>query len=389
MSDRRRRAGHRAALLSLVALAVLPAGAQAGARQADLRLDRAIKAVLAQPERPPGVSALVQRGREAKSHSFGSARIGAPGRILPTQRMRIASVTKAFTGAVMLRLVENGRLKLGSTIGALRPDLPPLWHPVTLRQLLYHTSGVPSYTADPDFGAYFGSHLKDYISPLEAISFVFDEDLEFAPGTRYEYSNSDNIVMALMAETATGRRFEGLLGDLVLRPLRLRQTSLPSGFELPSPFVTGYFWNGPGQPLEDVSEEVSVSSVWAAGGIVSTQRDLTRFVRAWAGGSLLKTRKVRRAQTAFLPPFSPGEPPGPGVNRGGLTLFRYKTPCGVVFGHSGNFPGYTQFIAASPDGTRSAVVTANLQLDVAAGPPGVFPMLRRVYRRAVCAALAG
>jgi D-alanyl-D-alanine carboxypeptidase len=374
--------------LALVALAALPVGAQAGARQADALLDRSIRAVLSQPEGPPAVSVLVQRGDEVRLHSLGRANLAKRGPIRPTQHIRIASVTKAFTGATMLRLVEERRLKLNSTIGDLRPDLPAAWHPITLRHLLYHTSGLPNYTASAEFGAYFGAHLKDYISPLQAIGFVFDDPLRFTPGTQYHYSNTDNIVMALMAETATGRGFTRLLRKLVLRPLRLRQTTLPTGFALPSPFVTGYFWNA-GQPLEDVSTEISVSSVWAAGGIVSTQRDLNRFVRAWAGGSLLRTRKARRAQTAFLPPFSPGEPPGPGINRGGLTLYRYKMPCGVVFGHSGNFPGYTDFIAASPDGTRSVVVTANLQLDVAAGPPGVFSTLRRVYRRAVCAALAG
>jgi D-alanyl-D-alanine carboxypeptidase len=98
---------------------------------------------------------------------------------------------------------------------------------------------------------------------------------------------------------------------------------------------------------------------------------------------------MRNAQTRFLPPFTGGQPPGPGQNRGGLTLFRYRTPCGVVFGHSGNFPGYTQWIASSPDGSRSTVVTANEQLDVETGAPGVFPHLRTVFRRAACAALAG
>jgi D-alanyl-D-alanine carboxypeptidase len=104
---------------------------------------------------------------------------------------------------------------------------------------------------------------------------------------------------------------------------------------------------------------------------------------------MFKSRKVRRAQTAFLPPFTGGEPPGPGQNRDGLTLYRYRVPCGVVFGHSGNFPGYTQWIASSPDGSRSAVVTANLQLSVGTGPPGVFTPLRKLFKRAACAALAG
>ena len=72
-----------------------------------------------------------------------------------------------------------------------------------------------------------------------------------------------------------------------------------------------------------------------------------------------------------------------------MTLYRYKLPCGAVFGHTGNFPGYTQFMASSRNGRRSTVVSVNLQLDVATGTPGVFPILHRLFQRAGCTALAG
>jgi D-alanyl-D-alanine carboxypeptidase len=306
------------------------------------------------------------------------------------QHMRVASVTKAFTGAVLLRLVERGRISLNTTVGEVRPEMDPTWHPITLRQLAYHTSGLPNYTATPAFQAYFGGHLKDYMSPQEIVAFGASEPLEFTPGTRYEYSNTDNIVMALMAETVTGRPFKRLLSTLVLKPLRLTDTSFSPKTPLPKPFIRGYAFDGPGAPYEDLSEELNPSGTWAAGMIVSSPRDLNRFARAWGGGSLLTSAKMRRAQTAFLPAFTGGEPPGPGQNRGGLTLYRYATPCGVVLGHSGNFPGYTQWIASSPDGSRSAAVTANIALNTpATGDQEAFRALRRIFRRAACAALSG
>lgn len=381
-----------AAVLLAAAAAIgvaTPRDAIAGTAQADARLDRSIRTLLSQPQGPPGVAVLVQRGDEVGHHSFGRASLAAPGRIRPTQHMRIASVTKAFTGAVLLRLVEKGRQKLDTTVGAVRPGLPASWHPITLRQLLYHTSGLPNYTATPAFQAYFPAHLAEFISPQQIVDFAATEPLEFPPGSRYEYSNTDNIVMALMAETVTGRQFSALMKALVFRPLGLRDTRFSAATPLPKPFVRGYVFDGPGDPLLDVSELISPSGTWAAGMIVSTQRDLNTFIRAWGGGSLLRSAKLRKAQTRFLPPFTAGEPPGPGQNRGGLTLFRYKTPCGVVYGHSGNFPGYAQWIASSRDGSRSAVVSVNEQLNIDAGAPGVFPFLRRVYRRAACAALAG
>ena len=74
---------------------------------------------------------------------------------------------------------------------------------------------------------------------------------------------------------------------------------------------------------------------------------------------------------------------------GGFALITTGVATRVVFGHSGNFPGYTQWIASTPDCRGSTVVSANLQLDIATGPPGVFPPLRRIFRRAACAAVAG
>ncbi len=378
------------ALVAALACAVAwPSGALAGARQADARLDKAMKAIVTMEHGPPGMSVVVQRGKDLRVHSAGAAKLGGSAPIRGNQHMRFASVTKAVTGALALELVEDGKLSLDSTIGEVRPDLPAAWGPITLRQLLHHTSGLPSYTADPAFLAYFAANLKAYISPLEAISYVFNEPLEFTPGTHFEYSNTDNIVIGLMAERAAGRGIVPLLKREVFGPLGMTNSTMPKGFDLPGRSCTGYVYDAQGQLFEEVSEAVSVSSVWAAGAVISTPLDMNRFIRAFGGGSMFSSAKVRRAQTAFLPPFTGGEPIGPGQNRGGLTLYRYRTPCGVVFGHSGNFPGYTQWIASTPDGRGSTVVSANLQLDIATGPPGVFPPLRRIFRRAACAALAG
>jgi D-alanyl-D-alanine carboxypeptidase len=369
---------------------LLPVSALAGAEQADQRLERSMDALVAMPDGPHGVGVLVQRGEEPRYRTAGRAKADSPRPFRLDDHMRIASVTKAFTGAVTLELVDRGRLALGDTIGELRPEMPQEWHAVTVRQLLYHTSGIPSYTATPAFQAYFPDHLQDYISPSQIIGFAASEPVEFPPGTKYEYSNTGTIILGLMSEAVTGRSYARNLGDLVLKPLGMRRTSLPfTSPALPRPFINGYVYGGPGQPQEDVSEVISPSGVWAAGAIVSTPRDLNVFGRAWASGELIDMPSVRRAQTRFLPPFSGGEPIGPGVNRGGLALYRYKTPCGTVFGHSGNFPGYTQWMASSLDGTRSAVVTMNLQVNV---PDPVLPQvassLRRVFRRAACAALA-
>lgn len=136
-------------------------------------------------------------------------------------------------------------------------------------------------------------------------------------------------------------------------------------------------------PPSDVSELFAAGWAWASGGIVSTPADATRFVRGYVSGALIN-RKTRAAQFQFVQGGS--EPPGPGVNSAGLGLFRYQTSCGTVYGHTGNTPGYTQFISATADGERSAVVSINGQITPERNKER-FAELRDLYTLAVCAAL--
>ncbi len=309
-----------------------------------------------------------------------------------TDHMRIASVSKAFSGAVTLSLVDAGELDLDDTIGELLPGQPPAWSAITLRRLLGHRSGLPDFSRSQAFLDAFTGDLMRVFAHQELLGYVAGEPLSFAPGSRYEYSNTDNIVAALRAEAATGRTYEALLRQRVYRVLGLGRTSLPSGALLPKPFAHGYIPAPPDArreplgPFEDVSEAYSVSALWASGGIVCTAADLGRFVRAYVGGRLFGPA-VRARQRQFGPGGS--EPTGPGRNSAGLALFRYRLPCGTVYGHTGNTPGFTQFIAASSDGTRSATVSINRQITPSEGRPAAFKRLRAVFRLASCAALAG
>jgi D-alanyl-D-alanine carboxypeptidase len=210
--------------------------------------------------------------------------------------------------------------------------------------------------------------------------------LRFDPGSKYQYSNSDNIAVALMVEAATGTSYEHQLRERVYRPLGLKKTSLPHGPNLRKPFIHGYD-NVPSQdPPEDISELVAAGWAWASGGIVSTPAELNAFIRGYVGGKLFDERT--RAKQRRVIEGGGSEPPGPGKNSAGLAIFRYQTRCGTVWGHTGNTPGYTQFMAASPDGRRSVTVSINAQHTLASGSRTVFEALRRAEAKAVCAALA-
>jgi D-alanyl-D-alanine carboxypeptidase len=355
------------------------------ARGADAALDRALKELVAMEGGPPGVIAVVQRGQHREVHSFGVRNLKGDLPMRARDHMRIASAAKAFSGAVALSLVSEDKLSLNDTIGERLPELPKAWWEVTLRQLLNHTSGIPDFSLEPDFQKALLASLTKAPPPEELLSFVEDEDLLFHPGSEYHYSNSDNIAVALMVEAATGTSYEDQLRELVYRPLGLKNTTLPRGPNLKKPFIHGYDTSQ--QPPEDVSEVVAAGWSWASGGIVSTPADLNDFIRGYVGGKLFDERT--QAKQRRVVEGGSSEPPGPGKNSAGLALFRYQTRCGTVWGHTGNTLGYTQFMAASPNGSRSVTVSINSQLTPTVGDPDAFKALRRAEGLAVCAALAG
>lgn len=347
----------------------------------DIVLDRLLQGYLLQPGASPGIAVVVDRGGGPQLHTAGVADVVTRAPIALDDHMRLASVAKAFSGAAALRLVTTGALSLDTPIGSRLPGLPAAWSPVTLRQLLNHTSGIADFSKQPAFLPALIASLDVAPPPRQLLTFVENLPLLFPPGTQYHYSNSDNILVGLMVEAATGRPYEEALQQLVLDPLGLTRTSLPRGPDVPSPTVHGYDL----APLEDVTELFAAGWTWASGGVVSTPRDANRFARGYASGALISA-PVRAEQFQFIRNGS-SEPPGPGINSAGLGIFRYQTSCGTVYGHTGNTAGYTQFIAATADGTRSTVVSVNAQIT-----PGsdlrTFTYLRQIFTSAVCAALA-
>jgi D-alanyl-D-alanine carboxypeptidase len=356
--------------------------------EADEALERAMDELVAMPAGPPGVIVVVQRGGSRVVHTAGVAEVASGVEPSENDHMRIASVAKAFSGAVALSLVGEGRLSLDDTIGMLRPDLPKAFREVTVRQLLNHTSGVPDFIKTDDFVPAFLASPDVAPPPRELLSFIEDEPLVFPPGSRYAYSNSENIIVGLIAEAVTGGSYADALATQVYEPLDLDETSLPDSTELPAPTFHGYDI-APPDPPEDITNATSAGWAWASGGVLSTPEDLNDFIRGYVGGELFGA-DVQEEQRTFIPGAG-SEPTGPGENSGGLALFRYDTACGTVYGHTGNTLGYTQFAAASSDGRRSATASMNLQRTHTTEGYGreVWAALHHVEELAVCAAMAG
>jgi D-alanyl-D-alanine carboxypeptidase len=356
------------------------ASAAAAPGPADVR--RGLQHLVAASGGPPGAIATMYRDGRLTVLRAGRANVKRAGAPKPTDHMRIASVAKAFNGAVALHLVGEARLGLDDTIGQRLSGMPAAWGSVTVRQMLNHTSGLPDYTLSKGFAEQAKRDPRGFVSPQKIIGWVRREPLQFASGSDYEYSNTDNIVVGLIVEAVTGGSYAQNLDEIVFEPAGLSQTSFPTKPALPRPFIHGYVVEA-GEPPTDVSTFLSPSGAWASGAIVSTPRDLNAFIRADLGLKFFSAAQ-QQEQMRFVP-GGKSSPPGPGQNSAGLALFRYKTKCGTVYGHTGNFPGYVQWAAATADGTRA--VTTSLNIPAPTGK--LLARLRRVQETAVCALLAG
>jgi D-alanyl-D-alanine carboxypeptidase len=369
-------------LVLVLGLCLGAAPASAGQRsRPEAGLARALRAVL-----HAGVlgAAAVRRGPD-RMHlvTVGVRQRGHRRPIGLHDSFRIASVTKTFGAVLVAQLAGEGRLRLGDKVSRWLPGLLSHGDEITIGQLLQHTSGLPDYLLDPDFVPAASSDLLRRWTPRELLAYVATDPLLFRPGSRYHYSDSDNIVIGLIVERVTRRSFARALRQRIFRPLRLRDSFLPTGTALGNPFVHGYQYenlNGRG-PLVDFSRTISPTFAWASGAIVSTLADLSRFWTGLFGGRLVKQRLLRRMTTHLV--AGGGQPLGPGRNRSGLGIFAWRTRCGTLFGHTGNFPGYQLLSGATPNGRAAIVVLANTT--------GTSERAQRLqtaaYRRAACQAI--
>ena len=359
-------------------IAAPPANAGGG------KLDRALDKVIDDPMGPPGLSVIVQRGNRIDFRRRGVAdlKTGAKPRI--DSPMRIASMAKAFNGAVVLSLVSKGKLGLDDTIGDWLPGVWPLADAITVRQLLAHTGGLPDYIRQPAFIDELIADPRQYLTPLELMDFVNDKEPGLAPGDDYDvlrqrqhHGRADRRGGQRTGPTTSscGARSTGRSGS--------RTRACRTRWRCRRGYMHGYDRNDNGV-FQDQSKFINPALAWASGGIVSTPEDVNAFFRAYVGGDLFSA-KVGRSQNDFV--HGTSSPPGPGRNDATLAMFRYKTRCGTVYGHTGSYPGYRLFAASSANGRRSVVFSVNSQIVPGTGSPRVSGLIRQAQADAVCLAL--
>ena len=286
---------------------------------------------------------------------------------------RMGSNTKTMVATVVLQLVAEHRLQLTDPVEKWLPGVVPGGAAITLRMLLDHTSGLFNTIDDPDvLKAFTGQDTRQW-TPGELIAAAVRHDPLFAPGAKYSYSNTNYVALGLVAEKATGHSVSDLVQERIARPLHLKNTYLVTGSDrtrsprlahgyepdaarlapvLPPGTPAGTAFAGPARPAGHVDTTwIDLSTEGAAGGMVSTAQDWARFDTALMSGTLLPPAQLKEMKTTVAE--ESGNP-----NRYGLGLEKVVTPCGTVWGHDGQVPGYSSWNYTDSTGRRTVSVLA-------------------------------
>jgi D-alanyl-D-alanine carboxypeptidase len=322
----------------------------------------------------PGVVVHVRRGSTVIDLAAGQADPAEPRAMTTDDRFKVGSITKTFVATAVLQLVGEGRLGLDDTVSQWLPGLVPNGGHITVRELLMHTSGLFDYLDDPrPLAPYLALEFRHFWTPRQLVRIAVSHPALFPPGAGFSYTNTGYILLGLIAERAGGERLAVQLRRRIFAPLHLSQTRLPASQGLGQPRARGFLRVQGG--LEDVTA-ISQSVFGAAGGVVSTARDVGRFYRGLLNGHLLPPRLLR-AMTAMVPR-------APGFAYG-LGLFRIPTPCGPAFGHDGELPGYASLALNGRHGRRQAVVLVNSNTpSETVGPPAAQAAYTRLIATAFC-----
>jgi D-alanyl-D-alanine carboxypeptidase len=346
-------------VLALVALAPVPVGStRAKEATPPATLDEMLEAGL---ERGlPGVALRVERGDEVVfDGAAGFANLEAQTPLATTDRFGVGSITKPFTAVLILQLVDEEVLTLDDTVSQWLDDPVVARIPnvdrITVRQLLNHTSGVYDYFDDesPFYqDAYFGpgADWARVWTPLEVLAYADGARHApyFAPGEGVHYSNTGYVLLALIVEAASGQSYAEELHARITDPLGMADTFYAATEPVPGGKVDAY------QPIDGELVNVSaidLSSLGAAGGMVSTTRDLTRFAGALFGGELLRPATLAEMLT-FIPSGMPDLEVGMGV-------MRLQTPGGALVGHPGDGAGSGGRMYRLADADLTLVLLAN------------------------------
>jgi D-alanyl-D-alanine carboxypeptidase len=295
----------------------------------------------------PGISIAVQRGNDLvieKGYGFANRENQIP--VDRATIFQIASVTKQFTAAAIMRLVERGEVRLSDSVRDFVPELDARGHTITIEQLLNHTSGLPDYIR----------LITDAYKPMsqaEVVSLINSQPLNFTPGTAWNYDNSGYYLLGMIIERVSGISYAEYLDREIFQPLGLLHTSY-CGTNPVQPMPDGYLMiGGMVTPVKAAHNSIG----YAAGSLCSSASDLRRWSEALSSGLVVTPHSYEQMTTRTLLPD------------GRTVGYGYGLGLGIQYGervvaHGGSIVGFLSYLGWYPESeVRIAVLVNVISLD--------------------------
>lgn len=289
----------------------------------------------------------------------------------PTDIMAAGSVGKTFAAAVALQLVKEGKINLDEKVEkylgkeAWFARLPNA-KDITVRHLMNHTSGLVRYEFKEQFTKDLTASPDKAWKPEELIAYLLDEKAPFEAGKGWDYSDTNYIVLGMIIERVTGKKFYDEARRRVLKPLKFERTLPQDKRELKN-LIPGYAgannpFGGKDKVLENGKFIINPQFEWTGGGWISNTEDLARWAKAMYEGKAF--------DASLLPQMLDGVPARLGRDtKYGLGVIIRPTAAGLTYGHSGFFPGYMTDMMYFPEHKISLAVQVNTSVPQSLGKP--------------------
>ncbi|HEX2311101.1 MAG TPA: serine hydrolase [Vicinamibacterales bacterium] len=296
------------------------------------------------PNAPGAVAIVVKDGRPVFRRAYGLADLEFGVLLEPDMVFRVGSLTKQFTAAAILQLVDQGKLALDDPVTKYVDGYDAGGHRVTIDQLLTHTSGVPNYT---DMDEWF-PHLREELTPWQILDIVKTKPFSFDSGTRFKYSNTGYLLLGLVIEKVSGRSYADYIRQMVL-PLGMRQTMYDDPLRVMPRRVRGYEHYG---DEWHNARYIGMSQPFAAGAIVSSADDLALWDTAILRGRILS----ESSRTRWFMPYTLAS--GRATRYAmGWAVTTHETL--TVAEHGGGIPGFACHVVRMPSERLFVAVLSN------------------------------
>jgi len=287
-----------------------------------------------------GTVLVARDGNVVFDKAYGMANVELDVPNTPDTKFRLGSITKQFTAASILLLEERGKLKIDDRVKTYLPDAPMSWDRITIYNLLTHTSGIPNFTALPDYNTIkLSSRSAD-----AAVAAVRDRPLDFGPGEKMSYSNTGYIVLGDIIEKVSGQSYEQFVTENIFMPLGMKDSGYDSNTAIIKHRASGYIK----QPSGYINASyIHMSIPFAAGALYSTTHDLLKWEQALFAGKVVSKASLERMTTPFKNDYAFG-------------LVSALVKDRRVITHSGGIDGFNTTMTYYPDTRTVVIVLSNV-----------------------------